>query len=335
VLVVRDAQEKPEANEVAKPKLLMTRVVSPAVIERARRDYDLDLNEADHIMGADELVARCEGKDAALITLTEKFNADVIGRLPAGLRVIATYSVGFEHIDLAAAKARGIRVANTPDAVTVATAEIAMLLMLGAARRAPEGGRLLYAKQWGGWQPMQLIGRRLDGKRLGILGMGAIGRAVAKRARAFDMQIHYHNRRRRSPEEERGAIYHDTRESLLAVSDVLSINAPSTPETRGCIDAAALAKLPRGAIVVNTARGDLVDDEALIAALKSKQVGYAGLDVYKGEPNIHPGYYELENVFLLPHMGTSAIEARNEMGFAALDNIDAVLAGREPLYPLV
>ncbi len=320
---------------MTKPKLLMTRVLSPAVIERARRDYDLDLNETDHIMGADELAARCQGKDAALITLTEKFTADVIGRLPASLRVIATYSVGFDHIDLAAASARGVRVTNTPDAVTVATAEIAMLLILGSARRAPEGERLLQARKWGGWQPMQLIGSRLDGKRLGILGMGKIGRALAKRARSFDMEVHYHNRRRLRPEEEQGATYHDTLESLLAVSDVLSINAPSTPETRGCIDAAALARLPRGAIVVNTARGDLIDDEALIAALKSGQAGYAGLDVYKGEPSMHPGYYGLENAFLLPHMGTSAIEARNEMGFAALDAIDAVLAGRDPPSALV
>ena len=330
-----DLRFKPEATTVTKPKLLMTRVLSPAVIERARRDYDLDLNENDHIMGADELVARSQGKDAALITLTEKFTADVIARLPPSVRVIATYSVGFEHIDLAAAKTRGIRVANTPDAVTVATAEIAMLLILGAARRAPEGERLLKDKKWGGWQPMQLIGRRLDGKRLGIMGMGQIGQALAKRARAFDMEIHYYNRRRCSAELEQGAIYHNTLDSLLAVSDVLSINAPSTPETRGCINAAALAKLPRGAIVVNTARGDLVNDDDLIAALKSGQVGYAGLDVYKGEPNIHPGYYELENVFLLPHMGTSVIEARNEMGFAALDNIDAVMAGREPPSALV
>ncbi len=325
----------PETEKVTKPKLLMTRVLSPAVIERARRDYDLELNENDHIMGADELVARSQGKDAALITLTEKFTADVIGRLPPSLRVIATYSVGFDHIDLAAAMARGIRVANTPDAVTIATAEIAMLLILGAARRAPEGERLLKEKKWGGWQPMQLIGRRLDGKRLGILGMGKIGQAVARRARAFDMEIHYYNRRRCSGGEEQGALYHDTLDSLLAASDVLSISAPSTPETRGCINAAALAKLPRGAIVVNTARGDLVNDDDLIAALKSGQVGYAGLDVYKGEPNIHPGYYELENVFLLPHMGTSAIEARNEMGFAALDNIDAAMAGGEPPCALV
>ena len=312
-----------------KPKLLMTRVLSPAAIERARRDYDLDLNETDHVMSADELVARSQDKDALLVTLTEKLTADAIAKLPRSVRIVATYSVGYDHIDLGAAKARGIRVSNTPDAVTVATAEIAMLLILGAARRAQEGERLLREKKWAGWQPMQLIGRRLDGKRLGILGLGKIGQAVAKRARAFDMEIHYHNRRRRAPGEEAGAIYHATLDSLLAQSDFLSVSAPSTPETRGMLNADAFAKLPRGAIVVNTARGDLVNDDDLISALKSGQVGYAGLDVFKGEPGIHPAYYALENVFLLPHMGTSAIEARDEMGFAALDNIDAVLAGRE------
>ena len=320
---------------MTKHKLLMTRRLSDAVIERARRDYDLDLNAEDHIMTPDELVARSQDKDALLVTLTEKLTPDVIAKLPPAVRIIATYSVGYEHIDLQAAKARGIRVTNTPDAVTVATAEIAMLLILGSARRAPEGERLLKERKWGGWQPMQLIGRRLDGKRLGIYGMGKIGQALAKRARAFDMEIHYHNRRQLSAAEEEGAIFHDTLDSLLAISDVLSVNAPSTPGTRGAINASVFAKLSRGAIVVNTARGDLINDGDLIAALKSGQIAYAGLDVFKGEPAIHEGYYGLDNVFLLPHMGTSVIEARNEMGFAALDNIDAVLAGREPQTPLV
>jgi lactate dehydrogenase-like 2-hydroxyacid dehydrogenase len=315
---------------VTKHKLLMTRRLSPAVIERARRDYVLDLNETDHVMTPEGLMAHCQGKDALLVTLTEKFSPEVIAKLPLSVRIIATYSVGYEHIDLPAAKARGIRVSNTPDAVTIATAEIAMLLLLGSARRAPEGERLLREKKWGGWQPMQIIGQRLDGKRLGIHGMGKIGRALAKRARAFDMEIHYHNRRRLEPAEERGAIFHETLGSLLGVSEFFSINAPSTPETRGAINASVFAKLPRGAIVVNTARGDLVNDGDLIAALRSGQVAYAGLDVFRGEPDIHEGYYGLENVFLLPHMGTSVIEARNEMGFAALDNIDAVLAGRGP-----
>ena len=211
----------------------------------------------------------------------------------------------------------------------MATAEIAMLLMLGAARRAQEGERLLREKKWGGWQPMQLIGRRLDGKRLGIYGMGKIGQATAKRARAFDMEIHYHNRRRLTPAEEQGAIYHATLDSLLSVSEFLSVNAPSTPETRGILNASRLreaaARRHRGE---HRARRPH-QRRRLIAALKSGQVGYAGLDVFEGEPDIHPGYYGLENVFVLPHMGTSAIEARDEMGFAALDNIDAVLAGRE------
>src|SRR5215475_540208 len=233
----------------------MTRQLSPAVIERARSDYDLDLDEPDRVMSPEELVRRSQDKDALLVTLTEKFTPEVISKLPQSVRIIATYSVGYEHIDLGAATARGIRVSNTPDAVTIATAEIAMLLLLGAARRAPEGERLLKEKKWGGWQPMQLIGRRLDGKRLGIYGMGKIGQALAKRARAFDMEIHYCNRRRCSPAEEQGAIYHSTLDSLLAISDFLSINAPSSPETRGAINADVFAKLPRGAIVVNTARG--------------------------------------------------------------------------------
>ncbi|MFT4079181.1 2-hydroxyacid dehydrogenase [Rhodomicrobium sp.] len=320
---------------MTKPKLLMTRVLSPATISRARRDYDLDLNEADVPFTPDELVARAAGKDALLITLADKFGSDVIARLDPSVKVIATYSVGHEHIDLQAAKARGIRVAYTPDAVTVATAEIGFLLILGAARRASEGERLLRAKAWRGWQPMQLIGQRLDGKRLGIYGMGKIGQAIAKRARGFDMDIHYFNRRRLDAADEQGATWHATLDSLLAVADILCIAAPSTPETRGSINAAALAKLKPGAIVTNIARGDLVVDDDLIAAVKSGHIAHIGLDVYANEPNIHPGYYDLENAFLLPHMGTSVIEARDEMGRDALDNIDAILAGREPPTALV
>jgi lactate dehydrogenase-like 2-hydroxyacid dehydrogenase len=314
---------------VTKPKLLLTRRLTPAIIARARRDYDLDLHDAEAPMSADALLARSQGKDALLVTIADRFSPEVIAQLSPSVKIIASFSVGYDHIDLPASKARGIRVANTPDAVTIATAEIAMLLILGCARRAPEGERLVADRKWQGWKPLELLGRRLDGKKLGIYGMGKIGCALAKRARAFDMEIHYYNRNRCGPEVEQDAVHHATPDSLFAVSEFLSINAPSTPETRGALNAGVFGKLPRGAIVVNTARGDLVNDGDLIAALKSGQVGYAGLDVYKGEPNIHPGYYELQNVFLLPHMGTSVIEARDEMGFAALDNIDAVLAGRE------
>jgi lactate dehydrogenase-like 2-hydroxyacid dehydrogenase len=320
---------------VIRRKIIVTRRMPPAVEERAARDYDAVLNKEDRIIPMDELLVMADGADALLIAGSDKFNADAIARLPQSVKVLATFSVGLDHIDVAAAKARGVRVGNTPEAVTVATAEITMLLILGAARRAWEGQKMVRDHEWHGWHSTQLLGRRLDNKRLGIFGMGKIGQAVAKRARGFDMEIHYHNRRRLSPEEERGAIYHDSLDGLLAISDVFSINAPSTAETQGMLNAAAIAKLPDGAIVVNTARGDLVVDEDLIASLKSGKVAYAGLDVFRGEPRINKGYYDLPNTFLLPHMGSATVEARNEMGFAALDNIDAVLAGREPPFGVV
>ncbi len=316
-------------------RILITRILTDPVMERARRDYHVVENTDDHNLSADEVVSLAQDCEGILCCITEKYSADLIGRLPESVKVLSTFSVGTDHIDLAAAKARGIRVGNTPDAVTTATAEIAMLLILGAARRAPEAERLLHERRWKSWHPMLLLGQRLDGKRLGIFGMGKIGQAVAKRARAFDMEIHYHNRSRLAPEKEQGAIYHDSLDSLLSVSDFLSLNAPSTVATRHILNAASIAKLPRGAVIVNTARGDLVKDDDLIAALKSGQLSYAGLDVYEGEPNIHSGYYDLPNVFLLPHMGTSTLEARNEMGFAALDNIDAVLSGREMPFTVI
>lgn len=312
-----------------KKRLLVTRRLPGAIETRAARDYEATLNPTDRGYTTEELVALSADYDAFLVCLTEKLPAAAIERLSPRLRVISTFSVGTEHIDAAAARSRGIAVGNAPNGVTIATAEIAMLLILGASRRAPEGERLLAARQWIGWAPMALLGRRLDGKRLGILGLGKIGQAVARRARAFDMEIHYHNRRRLPAEEELGATYHGTFADLCRSCDVLSINAPSTPDTRGIVDAHHLSLLPAGAIVVNTARGDLVDDAALIAALRSGHVAYTGLDVYAGEPRINEGYYGLANAFLLPHMGTSAIEARIEMGNEALDNIDACFAGRE------
>ena len=313
-------------------KIVLTRRFPPDVEKRANRDYDAVLNPEDQILTSDDIITRADGASALMICISEKLSRDVIERLPDSVKVISTFSVGLDHIDLNAAKERGIRIGYTPDAVTIATAEIAMLLVLAATRRATEGQAMVRNREWVGWDTMQLLGRRLDKKRLGILGMGKIGQTLAKMARGFDMEIHYHNRKRLPPDEERGAIYHDSADSLLAISDVLSLNAPSTPETQGMLNASAIAKMPEGAFVVNTARGDLVVDEDLIAALKSGRLAGAGLDVYRGEPKIHEGYYELDNVFLLPHLGSATIEARNEMGFTALDNIDAILAGREPPY---
>lgn len=312
------------------PKVFVTRTLPPAVEARLRRDYDAVLNVADRPYGADEIIAGCQGAAALLVTLTDRVDAAFIARLPESLRVVATFSVGTDHIDIPAAKARGLAVTNTPGAVTDATVEIAVLCLLGAARRAAEGERIMRQGSWPGWAPTYLLGTQLSGKRLGIVGMGRIGRGLAAAARALGMEIHYHNRRRLPSDLEAGAVFHDRLESLLPLAQALSLNCPATPENRHLLSAGRLALLPRGAVVVNTARGDLVDDEALLAALRSGQVAAAGLDVFENEPRVHSGYRTLDNVFLLPHLGTATLETRTAMGMMALDNIDAVLSGRQP-----
>jgi lactate dehydrogenase-like 2-hydroxyacid dehydrogenase len=319
---------------MSRPTVFVTRMLPPAVEARLTRDYDARLNPGDRIYTPDELAARAADADAMLICTSEKITAALIGRLPPRLRVISTFSVGYEHIDVAACRARGIVAANTPGAMTEATANIAMLLMLGAARRSYEAQQMVRQGEWQGWTSTMLLGVDFSGKRLGIFGMGRIGQAVADRARAFGLQIHYHNRRRLPAIEERGAIFHETLDDLLAISDILSINAPSTAETRHILNAEAIAHLPAGAIVVNTARGDMVDDAALIAALKSGRLRAAGLDVFAGEPQLNSAYLDLPNAYLLPHLGSATVETRDRMGFMALDNIDAVLQGRSAPYPL-
>ena len=319
----------------ATKRLLVTRRLPEAVLVRAARDYDAVLNADDSLYGPDELIAKCANVDAALICHSEKFSASVIAALPERMRIVATFSVGTDHIDLAAARAKGLRVGNAPHGVTIATAEIAMLLILGCARRASEGQRLVADGKWVGWSPTFMLGQRLDGKKLGILGLGKIGQALAARARAFDMVIHYHNRHRLPETEEQGAVYHASVESLFRAADILSLNAPATAATKYILRAETIAFLKPGAIVINTARGDLVHDGDLIAALDSGRLGSAGLDVFEGEPNLNKGYLDLRNVMLLPHMGSASIEARNQMGFEALDNIDAYFAGRELPFAVV
>ncbi len=305
-----------------------TRALPPAVTERLRRDYDVRLNAADRVLGPDEIVAAAEGCFALICIATDRLDRALIERLPDSVKLIATFSVGYEHIDLEAAKARGIQVSNTPDVLTEATADIALLCLLGAARRAWEAQTLLRQGRWTGWATTQLCGTQVSGKRLGILGMGRIGQAVAARARGFGLEIHYSNRSRLPESEERGARYHPVAEEMLAHCDFLSLNAPSTPQTHHFLDAARIARLPDGAVVVNTARGTLVDDEALIAALKSGKLAAAGLDVFEGEPRVDPRYFDLPNTFLLPHIGSATVETRDAMGFICLDNLDAVAAGR-------
>jgi glyoxylate reductase len=311
-----------------KPTIFVTRRLPDDVTRRLTRDYEARLNEHDGVLSADQLVKAAEGADALLVTPTDKLTAEVIGRLPKSVKMIATFSVGYEHIDLKAAKERGLPVSNTPDVLTDATADIALLLMLGAARRAYEGERAVREASWKSWSTTYMLGVHMTGKRLGIFGMGRIGQAVAKRARAFDMEIHYYNRKRLPADQELGARYHASAEEMLPHIDFLSINAPGGAETYHWLNAERIARLPDNAIVVNTSRGGLVDDVALIAALKSSKLFAAGLDVFENEPNIHPGYRDLPNVFLLPHLGSATVDTRNAMGFKALDNLDAHFAGR-------
>ena len=313
-----------------KPIVLVTRKLPDAVENRLRRDYEPILNPEDVLYTGDQIIERAKGAAAILPCHTEKFTADIIARLPESVRAIANYSVGYDHVDIEAAKARGIIVTNTPEVLSDATAELTMMLMLGAARRASEGERLVRTRAWKDWSPSFMVGTQVTGKRLGIIGLGRVGLVVAKRARGFDMEIHYHNRRRVTPELEEGAVYHPTPEGLIPHCDFLTLHCVASPETTGLLNAERIALLPDGAIVVNASRGVVIDDNSLIAALKSGKLAAAGLDVYNNEPDIHPEYRELSNVFLMPHIGSATKETRDAMGFRSLDNLDAIFAGREP-----
>jgi len=313
-----------------KPTVLVTRKLPDAVEARLAADYEPRFNPDDVSYGGDELITRAEGAMAVIACHTDALTADVIGRLPACVKAVCNFAVGYNHVDVAAAKIRGLIVTNTPDVLSDATAEIAMLCLLGAARRVTENIRLVRMSQWRDWSPTYMLGAQMTGKRLGIIGMGRVGQITARRARGFDMVIHYYNRSPLAASSEVGATYHDSLEGLLPHCDFLSIHCPATPESEGLLNAERIALLPDGAVVVNTARGPIIDDEALIAALRSGKLFAAGLDVFNNEPDIHPAYRELENVFALPHVGSATRETRDAMGFRALDNLDAIVAGREP-----
>ncbi len=313
-----------------RPVLWITRRLSDATLERAARDYEVILDSDDRPRGPEEIVEMSRRVDAILPCHSEVFSADVVARLDDRVKIIANHSVGVDHCDLAALKARGIVVTNTPDVLSDATAEIAMLLMLGAARRAVEGDRLVRTGAWDFWSPSFMVGKQVSGARLGIVGMGRVGRAMAARARGFGMEIHYHNRRRLPPEQEQGATFHESLDSLLPVSDFLSLHCPATPQTTGMMNAARFARLPRGAVFVNTARGALVDEEALLAAIESGQLAAAGLDCFVTEPGGNPTFAAHENIFMLPHIGSATTATRDAMGFRALDNLDAFFAGKTP-----
>lgn len=318
-----------------KPLLLVTRRLPDNVLARIARDYDARVNVEDTIYDPAEVARLAAGCAGLLVCSSEKLGAAQIPHLPDTVKIIATFSVGYDHIDLAAAKARGIVVTNTPEVLSDSTADVALLLMLGAARRASENERMVRAGQWKAWTPTFMLGADVSGTTLGILGMGRIGQAIAKRARGFDMKIHYSNRTRLPANLEQGAIFHADPDAMLPAIDFLSINAPSTPETLHWLNARRIALMKPSAIVVNTARGNLVDDGALIAALKSGRLRAAGLDVYQGEPKLNPGYLALDNSFLMPHIGSATDGTRDAMGFRALDNLDAYFAGKKPRDRLV
>ena len=302
-------------------KVLITRKLLRSNEDRISKIWDANLNLKDEVYSQKKLIELSQGCDGILTSLTEKIDEGVVQELSESVKIISNFAVGFGYIDLDATKKRNIVVTNTPDVLTDATAEIAMLLILGAARRASEG--LLYAKNknWK-WSADFLIGKQLQGSRLGILGMGRIGRAVAKLAKAFGMEIHYHNRSKLNSDLEMGAIYHSSIKSLFSVSDILSINCPATKETKNIINKETLEYFPPGAIITNSARGDMIDDEALVQALINRKIYSVGLDVYKGEPNLYSGYLNQPNAFILPHLGSATKKTRTAMADLAISNIE-------------
>ena len=302
-------------------KVLITRKLLRSNEDRISKIWDANLNLKDEVYSQKKLIELSQGCDGILTSLTEKIDEGVVQELSESVKIISNFAVGFGNIDLDATKKRNIVVTNTPDVLTDATAEIAMLLILGAARRASEG--LLYAKNknWK-WSADFLIGKQLQGSRLGILGMGRIGRAVAKLAKAFGMEIHYHNRSKLNSDLEMGAIYHSSIKSLFSVSDILSINCPATKETKNIINKKTLEFFPKGAIITNSARGDMINDNDMVQALKNKRIYALGLDVYNGEPDIHPGYIDQPNVFVLPHLGSATKKTRTDMADLAISNIE-------------
>jgi len=302
-------------------KVLITRKLLKSNEERISKLWDAKLNLNDEVYSQNKLIEISKDCNGILCSIVDKIDEETINKLSDSVKIISNFAVGFGNIDIKAARTKNIIVTNTPDVLTDATAEIAMLLILGAARRASEAITWVRNKNWK-WSADFLIGKQLEGSRLGILGMGRIGRAVALRAKAFDMKIHYRNRTRLKADLEAGANYHDSIKSLFSVSDILSINCPATPETTNIINKETLEFFPKGAIITNSARGDMIDDEAMVQALISRRIFSLGLDVYKGEPNIHPGYLNQPNVFILPHLGSATIKTRTAMADLAIDNIE-------------
>ncbi len=315
---------------MTKPRVFLTRILPPAVMERLAATTVLTVHPAARSPDPEEMIAGAREADALLSTILDRVDAAFFAACPK-VKIVANFGVGFNHIDVTAATARRIPVTNTPGVLTDSTADLAFGLILATARRFSEGDHLVRSGAWPGWEPMQLLGTDVTGATLGLLGLGRIGQAVARRARAFNMRVLYWNRTRLSPGEEADlGVAYRSRDELLAEADIISLHVAYTPETHHLIDAAALARMKPGAILVNTARGLVVDEPALVEALRTRRLAAAGLDVFEHEPRLAPGLAELPNCVLLPHLGSSTIGTRTRMGMLAVDNLLAAWAGERP-----
>jgi glyoxylate reductase len=312
--------------------VVVTRRLPDTVETRMKELFDVTLREDDSLMSRDALAAAMATADVIVTSLADRLDAALLAQAGERLKLIANYGAGVDHIDVTTARQRGILVSNTPGVVTEDTADMTLALILAVTRRIPEGLHMMQTGEWNGWAPTALMGGRIGGRRLGILGMGRIGQAVARRARAFGMQIHYHNRKRLRPEVEEAleATYWDSLDQMVARMDVLSINCPHTPSTFHLMNARRLKLMKPSAVIVNTSRGEVIDENALTRMLRAHEIAGAGLDVYERGAEVNPRLRELPNVVLLPHMGSATVEGRIEMGEKVIINIKTFADGHRP-----
>jgi glyoxylate reductase len=315
-----------------KPKVIVTRKLPDAVETRMRELFDTELNLSDEPMSPEALVGALQRADVLAPTITDRLDEKLIAQAGPRLKLIANFGAGVDHIDVTAAHAQGIIITNTPGVLTEDTADLTMGLILASARRVVEGANIVQAGDFHGWTPTWMLGRRLWGKRLGIVGMGRIGQALAKRARAFGLAIHYHNRKPVSPRiaEDLEATYWESLDQMLARMDVVSVNCPHTPATYHLLSARRLKLMPPHALIVNTARGEIIDEAALAGMLQRGELAGAGLDVYEHEPTVNPKLLKLNNVVLLPHMSSATLEGRMDMGEKVIINIRTWMDGHKP-----
>ena len=310
-------------------KILVTRNLLQDNETRVVNTFEAKLNKEDKVLSSEQVIDLSKDCDGILCVGGNKFDKEIINKLSPSVKIIANYAVGYNNVDIDAAKAKGIVVTNTPEVLTDSAADVSILLLLGASRRVYEGRKAAEQQNWV-WSTNLLLGKQMSNRKLGILGMGRIGRAVAQRAKGFGMEIHYHNRSRLSSELENGATYHENVKSLFAQSEFLSINCPATSETVNLLNEETINFLPDEVVIANAARGDVINDDAMIKAMKSGKVFALGLDVYNGEPKINEEYLKLDNLFLLPHLGSATKRTRIDMGDRAIDNLQEFFSNKKP-----